>query len=234
MAKKRKGMMVALRDFFRWTIWGLAAIFAVALYLNWTKDSEAPGSSEIAVLPNPEPAAESESAEGAADPELPDTETNAAVDEATETAENAVEMAAEQATESTENAVEMAAEQATGVVNETAETAGEVMTGASESVGQAAAALAKISIPGSDGTYNLLNAFRRDDGTLEFTIEQKESTGSTFEIRRMTCAPLAVATVASGASTEALGDRNDAAELKRIPLGSAESLVAAAICGAFR
>ncbi|MGI9393099.1 MAG: hypothetical protein ACR2OY_00495 [Boseongicola sp.] len=46
----------------RWTIWGLAGVFAMALYLNWNKATELPGAGEVAVLP-PESVAVSDTAE---------------------------------------------------------------------------------------------------------------------------------------------------------------------------
>ena len=51
MAKKNKGVLGAMGNLIRWTIWGLAGVFAVAIYLNWTKSPQAPGADEIAVLP---------------------------------------------------------------------------------------------------------------------------------------------------------------------------------------
>ena len=52
MARKRTGVFGAMGNLIRWTIWGLAGLFAIAIYLNWTKDrGTAPGSDEIAVLP---------------------------------------------------------------------------------------------------------------------------------------------------------------------------------------
>lgn len=51
MAKKRTGVMGAMSNLIRWTIWGLAAILAVAIYLNWTKSPQRPAADDIAVLP---------------------------------------------------------------------------------------------------------------------------------------------------------------------------------------
>lgn len=209
MAKKNKGVLGAMGNLVRWTIWGLAGVLAVAVYLNFAKTPQPEGGDEIAVLPPADIAVGGDTEEA--------TEGNEAVTEA-------------EVTESAEAAEEVT-ETATEDATEPLETVGDVMSDAGD---RAADALSEIRIPGSDATYSLLNAFRRDDGSLEIATQRKDATGSFFELRRITCAPLAVATIASGTSTEALSARDDAAELERIPLGSAESLVAATMCGAFR
>jgi hypothetical protein len=50
MAKKNKGVLGAMGNLIRWTIWGLAGVLAVAVYLNFTKTPQSPGGDEIAVL----------------------------------------------------------------------------------------------------------------------------------------------------------------------------------------
>jgi len=56
MAKKNKGVLGAVGNLIRWTIWGLAGVLAVAVYLNFTKTPQPPGGDEIAVVPAAETA----------------------------------------------------------------------------------------------------------------------------------------------------------------------------------
>ncbi|MGI9389788.1 MAG: hypothetical protein ACR2O1_07005, partial [Boseongicola sp.] len=51
MARTRKGVLGATGNLIRWTIWGLAGVFAVAVYLNLTKPTELAGTDEVAALP---------------------------------------------------------------------------------------------------------------------------------------------------------------------------------------
>lgn len=88
----------------------------------------------------------------------------------------------------------------------------------------------ELIVPGDDATYELLNAFQRDDGAIEFTTERISSDGTTQVVTRLvTCAPFAVGVISSGDGT-----RNDQPAMERIALGSPEASIAAAACGVFR
>ena len=86
-----------------------------------------------------------------------------------------------------------------------------------------------ITVPGDDATYEILNAFRRDDGGIEITSTRTFEGTTTQMTRLVTCAPLAVGTIAEGE-----GARTDTPEMVRISLGSAPASLAAAACGALR
>ena len=86
-----------------------------------------------------------------------------------------------------------------------------------------------ITVPGDDATYELLNAFRRDDGAIEITTARTLDETTTQVTRLITCAPLAAGTIAEGD-----GARNEAPEMIRISLGTAPATLAAAACGALR
>jgi len=196
MAKRRTGVIGAMSDLIRWTIWGLAGLFAVVLYMNWTKPSQLPGSDKIAVLP---PA---------------DIAVQGSVDE----------VPAEGTAQEAEGSTEDVEEDVDGAEADPGD--GETAGGDSE---QVVAGADEIRVPGDDATYTLLNAFRRDDGSIEITTEKALDGSTTMTTRLVTCAPLAVGVIASDD-----GPRNDTPELERIPLGSAEASLAALACGAFR
>lgn len=86
-----------------------------------------------------------------------------------------------------------------------------------------------MTVPGDDATYELLSAFRRDDGGIEITTTRTLEGATTQTTRLVTCAPLAVGTIAEGS-----GARNEAPEMIRISLGTAPAALAAAACGALR
>jgi len=172
MAKKNKGVLGAMGNLIRWTIWGLAGVFAIAVYLNWTKPAQSPGADEIAVLPPADIAVSG----------VPDEEEAATVD-----------------------------------------------TGAGETEPEPEPETGTIRIPGDAATYSLLNAFRRDDGSIEITTERVLGDVSETTIRLVRCAPLEVGVIAEGD-----GPRNDAPELVRIPLGDAAATLAAMACGAMK
>ena len=134
-----------------------------------------------------------------------------------------VEGAGEAATDAAETATEAAEE----VVADAAETTTEATDAPTESAAQPFAGT--ITVPGDDASYELLNAFRRDDGAIEITTTRTLDGMTSQTTRLVTCAPLAVGTIAEGD-----GPRNDAPEMARISLGSAEASLAAAACGALR
>ncbi|WP_413719249.1 hypothetical protein [Silicimonas sp. MF1-12-2] len=133
------GVFQALGNLWRWTIWGLAAILVVALWLGWSNrdaevvaESEAPAEQEVAELPvsiDESAEAASEDAAGAA----PETALEAVTEEAqdaagevaaaVETAAGKMEEAASEAVESTVNEVQSAIEGALGAAGEAAEKA---------------------------------------------------------------------------------------------------------------
>lgn len=258
--RKRQGAVGTLRNLWRWTIYALAGVLLVAVYFNLSEE----GGEEIAAAPQAaeetgsdpagaaavaeeeievadDPAAEAEKALEEAGAKAADAiETAregaaAAVEAATEEAAGAIENAAEEAADAVAGAaasIAGALDDGTGPSGEGAEPRPDVMSEAGET---AADMLTDIRLPGSEATYSLLNAFRRDDGALEITTVRREGESELYEIRVVTCAPLATGVLATGNSAEALGDaRDDSVVPERIVLGSAESLVAATACGAFQ
>lgn len=236
MAKKG-GVLQALRNLIRWTLWALAAVLLVAVWLKWSDQdtgteggvvAEGPGASveevgELDVKPE-EPAAEPEAAETPAESietavEEVATEAEAAVTEATEKAEAAVAEAAEKAeaaVDEAKDAVAGAVEKATAAIEKQAADLNIVPP-----------ELAEIRVPGDDATYALISVFERDDGAIE-VVSARTAGGETLQTTRLvTCAPLAVGVIAEGE-----GPRNETPELERIPLGSADATIAALACGA--
>jgi hypothetical protein len=96
MAKKNKGVVGAMGNLIRWTIWGLAGVLAVAVYLNFTKTPQPPVGDEIAVLP-PADIAVSGASEAEAEPEEAPSSEAEVVDEP------AMDVAAESETASAES-----------------------------------------------------------------------------------------------------------------------------------
>lgn len=87
-----------------------------------------------------------------------------------------------------------------------------------------------FTVPGDDATYSLQNAFKRDDGAIEFTTERTGPDGITQTVTRLiTCAPFAVGIISEGD-----GARIDQPDMERLALGTPEASVAALACGVFK
>ncbi len=250
----------------RWTIWGLAAIFAVVLFVNFTGDSEevAAVQPEV-VLPDPEP----EIVEPEAEPEVVEAPVEETVEEAVKEVEDVSKDAVETVAEAVEEAVasgdddvvatakeagaEAMAEAGDSVVeaakdamaDELKDEAGEELAAVAEKAAGALGDLAGVTkeapveaatmivVPGSDISYSLVNAFRRDNGSIEVTTEQTAG-GEGATLWLVTCAPLAMGTIATGASAGELGPRSEDPELTRITLGQPEAMIAATACGVMK
>ena len=90
-----------------------------------------------------------------------------------------------------------------------------------------------ITIPGTDTSFTLINAFRRDNGSIEVTTEQTAG-GAGATLWLVTCAPLAVGEIATGPSAGALSARTEDPEMTEIPLGDPRAMIAATACGVMR
>ena len=86
-----------------------------------------------------------------------------------------------------------------------------------------------IRVPGDPATYELLNAWRRDDGLIEITTQRTLEESVSLTIRLVRCAPLELGVIAKDGSA-----RNDSPEMERMPLGSAAAWMAAQACGAMK
>ncbi len=84
-----------------------------------------------------------------------------------------------------------------------------------------------VRVPGDDADYELLNAWRRDDGAIEITTQRTLGDDVSMTIRLVRCAPLELGLIAEDG-----GARNDDPEMERVVLGSAEAWMAAQACGA--
>lgn len=93
----------------------------------------------------------------------------------------------------------------------------------------AAATESGIRVSGDPAVFDLLNAWRRDDGKIEITTSRTLEGLTSTSIYLVTCAPLALGTIATGDNV-----RNDAPVLERLPLGSAKAWLAAMACGGLK
>ncbi len=167
MAKK-KGIFGALSSLFRWTIWGLAGLLAIALYLNYSKDDPAtPGGEVVAALPE----TSTETPAAIEEPEEDEAEEEPPVEEAPETE---AEAPVEDVSAEEETAPEPTASDEPAILPET------------------------ISIPGDDATYAIINAFRHDDGAIEITSTRAFEGVSETTIHLIRCAPLEAGVIAKG------------------------------------
>ena len=257
MAKKRTGVIGAMGNLFRWTIYGLAAVLLLAIYLGWSgQDDEQIASAPEAVTPAAP--VEDQTAEVAAE------ESGAAAEDALDEAEVALDEAADQvdtAVDQAKSELEAIADEAEAkaeaavdeVTQELSEVADEVQTALGELAGAASSALSSgenganvvaeaaakaetpsavtsFTVPGDDATYALTNAFKRDDGHIEFTTERTGADGAAQTVTRLvSCAPLA-----SGVIAEGDGARVDQPEMTGLVLGTPEASIAATACGVFR
>ncbi len=234
MAKKG-GIFQAFRTLFRVVIFGLAGVLAFAVYLNWQG-----GEDVAAVVPEETQVEEAleaadagdvvsdaveEQLEAATDTELPDT--GPLVDDVIE------EIAAETGDavdESVVEAVEESIAQATDVASDAIEAVDETVAEVTDAM---ETPVTMIAIPGSEDTFTLVNAFRRDTGAIEVTTEQTAGgTGATLWLVK--CAPLAVGTIATGETAGALGARTEDPEMTEILLSDARAMIAATACGVMR
>jgi cytoskeletal protein RodZ len=144
----------------------------------------------------------------------------AAVEEAEVAAEAALDEANATLTEGAESAASAAQETLEGIAAEGA------MTEEEADLNILPTDIETFTIPGDEATYALQSVFQRDDGTIE-VVTDRTADGATLQTTRLvTCAPLAVGVVQEGT-----GERNDAPELERIPLGTAAASIAALACG---
>ncbi len=87
-----------------------------------------------------------------------------------------------------------------------------------------------VRIPGDPAEYELLNAWRRDDGLIEITTQRTEGSEVATTIRLVRCAPLELGLIAESGASE----RNDSPAMERVVLGSAAAWMAAQACGAMK
>lgn len=211
---RRKGFFGTLGSLFRWAIFGLAALFAVALYINFTQEPDVTVGEGELVIEVPE-ADEPEA--GAAEAVVE------AVEEAVETVEDVATGA--------DLADDMSGSTDAGEATQTAEVS-EDAAGAIPETSDVVEVIPEtdvIRIPGDDAAYSLLNAWRRDDGAIEITTERTLGDDVSTTIRLVRCAPLELGLIAEGD-----GPRNDDPEMERALLGTAEAWMAAQACGAVR
>ena len=223
---QRGGIISAFRNLFRFAIWALAGVLAAAIWFNWQA-----GEDVAAVAPDVElPVIEAE----------PEPEADAvadAVEEVSEPVAEAVEQIADEVEEAVaegSDAVEAVEETVAEAVETVEETVQAVEEGVVEVVEETIQAdPTTISIPGTDTSYTLINAFRRDNGAIEVTTEQLTGgTGATLWL--VTCAPLAVGEIATGPSAGELSARIEDPEMTEIPLSDARAMIAATACGVMR
>ncbi len=248
MAKKRTGVIGAMGNLFRWTIYGLAAVLLFAIYLGWSGQE----GEEIAAAPEVaapvEPVEEQVADESATqDAEVAPDEIADQVTEGVEAAAEEVQAELDAAVEEIEDKAQEAAETLESGLAEAADELRDAAGGLAAAVGDALegvdealkevdgtvdlpAALATFAVPGDEATYAIRNAVRRDDGTIEITTERTGADGTTQSVTRlMSCAPLA-----SGVISEGDGARTEQPELERLVLGTPEASVAAMACGVLR
>ena len=223
---QRGGIFTAFRNIFRFAIWALAGVLVAAIWFNWQA-----GDDVAAVAPDVElPVIEAE----------PEPEADAVADAVEEVSEPVAEAVAEIADEVEEavaegtDAVEAAEETVAEAVETVEETVQAVEEGVVEVVEETIQAdPTTISIPGTDISYTLINAFRRDNGAIEVTTEQLTG-GAGATLWLVTCAPLAVGEIATGPSAGELSARVEDPEMTEIPLSDARAMIAATACGVMR
>ena len=223
---QRGGIFTAFRNIFRFAIWALAGVLVAAIWFNWQA-----GDDVAAVAPDVElPVIEAE----------PEPEADAVADAVEEVSEPVAEAVAEIADEVEEavaegtDAVEAAEETVAEAVETVEETVQAVEEGVAEAVEETIQAdPTTISIPGTDTSYTLINAFRRDNGAIEVTTEQLTG-GAGATLWLVTCAPLAVGEIATGPSAGELSARVEDPEMTEIPLSDARAMIAATACGVMR
>ena len=231
MAKSR-GFFGTIGALFRWVILGLAALFAVALYINFTAEPPAEtGEGELVldVPPEETPVEEAASEEAPAAEEAPAVETSEAetpLETVADAVENALESDVEAATDEARAEASDASGNDVAVIDTTDAAEGAIPE--TESTGLVPG-LDRVTIPGDDATYEFLSAFRRDDGLIEM-VTRRSAGGVNLDVTRLVrCAPLEVGLVAEGD-----GARIDQPDMEPIVLGNAVATLAAMACGAMK
>ncbi|NNE88997.1 MAG: hypothetical protein HKN27_13055 [Silicimonas sp.] len=259
MAKKR-GFFGTLGTFFRVSVVVLAGILVYAIWQNFSTETEvvaeAPVEAPVVEAEVEEPVvAEAdemveETTEAATDQaqEMADAVTEQ-VDDMREVAEDTVAAVTETVEEKVEEAEEAVAsvtgmatdagdkaEEAVAALTAEAEQAVDEVKDKAENAlndllkpkGDAASSTAALKVPGDDTTYAMIEATRAADGSIE-VISQK--TGEDMTLSSVTCAPLTLGVMATGATPEALETRAEP-EMVRLVLGTPEAALAAYACGA--
>lgn len=198
MAKKG-GVFQALGNLWRWTIWGLAAVLVVALWLGWSNRANGPDSETVAdatmtekaadtaetaeetAVEEPATDADAEATDGAADVEEALDETGDAVGEAVETVADQVEEAAgvaadvaSEAAESTVAEVQSALEGALGAAGQAASEAEDAL---SDLAGQAGAALeeAEGALEGATGEESVPATDLDEVAAIEGAVDEEQA-----------------------------------------------------------
>jgi hypothetical protein len=248
-----------LGNLWRWTIWGLAAILVVALWLGWSNQGDGPGE-EVVATAEPSSSATAEEADDVAVLEVTVDETETedsaeavqdepvvnteAVENTVEEVRNALESAVGSASEAVESlreeaeAVEGDVRQALeGVVSEVegvATALEENLTTSEGLIGEEEADLNILSPELSDITVP------GDDGSYSLVSIFERDDGKIEVVTNRTENGVTTQTIrlvtcaplAVGVISEGDGPRNETPELERIPLGSAAATIAALACGA--
>ena len=234
---QRGGIISAFRNIFRFAIWALAGVFAAALWFNWQAGEDVVAVAPDVVLPEigsdaapvTEPVEDAVEEVVEAAPEVSDPVADVVADTADEVEEAVADVA--QAVEAGEDSVAEAVE----TVEETTQAVDEGVVEAAEDAANDTTPTdaAIISIPGTDTSFTLINAFRRDNGLIEATTEQLTG-GAGATLWLITCAPLAVGEIATGPSAGELSPRVEDPEMTEIPLSDPRAMIAGTACGVMR
>ena len=229
---KRGGIFQAFRTLFRVSIAALAAVLAFAIYLNWQSGEEVAAVAPVApeVVAEAEPPVEEVvevAPEVAAEISEEAEDAVAALTEAADAVEQTVETTTEAVEEVVTEVEDAVVEQVEGVVAEATDAVQDAVTEVTK------ADPTTIMVPGTDISFTLINAFRRDNGAIEVTTEQLTG-GSGATLLLVTCAPLAVGTIATGDSAGTLGARTEDPEMTEIPLSDPRAMIAGTACGVMR
>lgn len=241
---QRGGIISAFRNIFRFAIWALAGVLAAALWFNWQAGDDVVAVAPDVVLPEigTDAAPVTEAVEDTAEevveaaPEVSDPVADV-VEDAGDLADGGADEV-EEAVADVAEAVE-AGEDTVAELVETVEEAAEVVQEDVVEVVEDATNDATptepttISIPGTDISYTLINAFRRDNGSIEVTTQQLTG-GEGATLWLVTCAPLAVGEIATGPSAGELGARIEDPEMTEIPLSDPRAMIAGTACGVMR
>lgn len=254
----KRGVFQALGNLWRWTVWGLAAVLVLALWLGWSNRDSGPEGDVVAGVETPggdEPAAEAPvtvdetveaTAEETATEEVAAEETDAPSQEAVENTLAEVQSALEGAV----GTASEAANEAEGRLSDLADEAENALDDAREALergpDEAELAQAEGVIGDEEADLNILPpelaniSVPGDDATYALisvfqrddgTIEvvsDRTENGETVQTIRL----VTCAPLAVGVISEGGSPRNEAPELERIPLGSAAATIAALACGA--
>ena len=254
------GVLQALGNLWRWTIWGLAGILVVALWLGWSNRSDGPGEDVVASVEPSSAEAPAEESDGVAVLEVTVDETVAeetaeSVEEEPVVNTEAVENAVDEVRNAFESAVGAAGEAVENLREEAEAVEGDVRQALEGVVSEAedAATALKEDLTTSEGVIgseesdlNILSpelsdiTVPGDDGSYSLiSIFQRDDgkievvTNRTENgVTTPTIRLVTCAPLAVGVISEGDGPRNETPELERIPLGSAAATIAALACGA--